>query len=246
MLEVSYGDSDARQEIAEDFISRMQAPPEDDFSAFLGRKTGWLKYAVPCLLFVVALGVLVSYLIPNREPVQDPVLNALTKSQPSEFPPPTIVLPQEENQPSKETVTALKSAVHRSKWKRLQSGSARKLVSKGWNRYMVARYHAASVSFGRAVHRAPGSTKGYYGLALSLFEQGFEQAALRVIRTGLRKKGAKAELWLLAGTIHQWLGDEQNARKMYRRYLKVKPNSAFAKDVRRLLAMDSLPAQFAE
>ncbi len=118
---------------------------------------------------------------------------------------------------------------------------ARTQLRKGWRLYRRGEYRAGGIAFGRAVHANPKHTGGYYGLALCLFEQGKERVALQVLDRGAQKVGTKAGLWVLAGSIYQWLGKERMARLAYRRYLRNNPHGPYARDVRAILARDELP-----
>lgn len=117
-----------------------------------------------------------------------------------------------------------------------------RLLKSAWRKYKKRKYQAAAIDFGRAIHMAPEHTTGYYGLALCLFEQGKEQVALKVLDRGAKKVGPKTGLWVLAGSIYQWMGKERMARLAYQRYLKQSPHGKFARDVRVILARDELPA----
>ncbi|MBN2496525.1 MAG: hypothetical protein JXR96_18165 [Deltaproteobacteria bacterium] len=121
------------------------------------------------------------------------------------------------------------------------SASYRRMLRKGWLRYRAREYRAASIAFGRAVHLDPKRISGYYGLSLSLFEQGLEDAALRTLERGADKVGRKSDLWVLAGSIYQWRGNERLARSAYQRYLDAEPHGAYARDVRFLLSQPRLP-----
>ncbi|NMB74247.1 MAG: tetratricopeptide repeat protein [Myxococcales bacterium] len=116
-----------------------------------------------------------------------------------------------------------------------------RLIARGWKFYQARNFVAASNVFGRAVREQPKKIDGYYGLALALFEQGQDDAACRVLERGARAIGKKSELWLLGGSIYQVLGDEAKAREAYERYLKQNPRGAYAKDIRALLSLESLP-----
>ncbi len=116
-----------------------------------------------------------------------------------------------------------------------------RLIARGWRFYQARNFVAASNVFGRAVREQPKKIDGYYGLALALFEQGQDDAACRVLERGARAIGKKSELLLLGGSIYQVLGDEAKARDAYERYLKENPRGAYAKDIRALLSLESLP-----
>jgi hypothetical protein len=122
------------------------------------------------------------------------------------------------------------------------SPAYRALLRTGWQRYGAGRFDTAAVAFGRAIHLEERQSAGYYGLALALFEQGSEDAALNVLARGAERTGSKSELWLLAGSIYQWKGKERLARAAYTRYLTDHPRGPFARDVRVILAYESLPA----
>jgi len=53
--------------------------------------------------------------------------------------------------------------------------------------------------------------------------------------------GPKAGLWVLAGSIYQWMGKERMARIAYSRYLKNNPHGAYARDVRVIISRKELP-----
>jgi tetratricopeptide (TPR) repeat protein len=117
----------------------------------------------------------------------------------------------------------------------------RRLIARGWKFYQAQNFAAASNVFGRATREEPRKIDGYYGLALALFEQGQDDAACRVLERGARAIGRKSELWLLGGSIYQVLGDEAKAREAYQRYLAANPKGAYAKDIRALLSLETLP-----
>ena len=115
------------------------------------------------------------------------------------------------------------------------------LLRRGWARYHKQSFHTSAVAFGRAVHLAPHRTGGYFGLALSLFEQGAEDGAMQVLERGVKKVGPKADLWILAGSIYQFKGKQRLARMAYQRYLRSNPRGKYARDVRVILAYEDLP-----
>lgn len=117
----------------------------------------------------------------------------------------------------------------------------RLLLKRGWRFYSQGNYQSAAVAFGRAVHSSPRHTGGYYGLSLCLFEQGKEDVALKVLEKGAKLVGPKAGLWVLAGSIYQWMGKERMARIAYGRYLKNNPRGEYARDVRVILSRKELP-----
>jgi len=243
MSEVYEVESLALEEVAESFIERMQAPPGDGIEEVFAPRPNNIRDVLLVLGIGLLLGVLGYKLL--KTPGTTEELVATTPAEAVE-PPKEIRAPVSAVAVAQETVEEPTQAVpaRTSEVMRHGSFSLGKFVTKGWHRYRQARYREASVAFGRAVHWAPKKTKGYYGLAISLFEQGFDEAALGVIESGLRKHGGKAKLMLLAGTIYQWLGNEKKAREMYRGYLKANPRSKFAKDVKRLLSLRHLPSPF--
>ncbi len=123
-------------------------------------------------------------------------------------------------------------------------GLYRRLLVRGWRRLSAGEYRKASVAFSRAIRLKPQHKDAYYGLALALFEQKLEDAALSVITRAQKHAGAGADIWLLAGSAYQFLGHEKMARKMYEQYLKKEPRGKFARDVRIILAYDHLPALY--
>ncbi len=125
--------------------------------------------------------------------------------------------------------------------KKTRNKGLRRLLKRGWNFYSQGKYQSASVVFGRAVHLNPRHTGGYYGLALCLFEQGKENVALKVLEKGSKKVGPKAGLWVLAGSIYQWMGKEKMARLAYARYLRKHPHGEYARDLRVILSRKKLP-----
>ena len=133
------------------------------------------------------------------------------------------------------------SLAHRTAGIDRHSGLYRRLLVRGWKRLSAGKYRKAAVTFSRAVNLKPGLKDAYYGLALALFEQKHENAALSVIRKAQKQARAGAEIWLLAGSAYQFLGHERMARKMYEQYLKKAPRGRFARDVKTILAYKNLP-----
>ncbi len=117
----------------------------------------------------------------------------------------------------------------------------RRLLRRGWRAYDRGDFQAATNAFARAVHSWPARTGGYFGMALSLFEQGAEDGAMQVLERGVKKVGPKAGLWVLAGSIYQFKGKDRLARMAYKRYLHNNPRGRYARDVRVILSYEQLP-----
>lgn len=117
----------------------------------------------------------------------------------------------------------------------------RRLLRRGWRAYDRGNFQAATNAFARAVHSWPDKTGGYFGMALSLFEQGAEDGAMQVLERGVKKVGPKAGLWVLAGSIYQFKGKARLAKMAYQRYLRNNPRGRYARDVRVILSYDRLP-----
>jgi hypothetical protein len=115
------------------------------------------------------------------------------------------------------------------------------MYRRGWRLYRRQKYSEAMSVFEKVVATSPQHTGGYYGLSLCLFEQEKEDLALQVLERGARKVGPKSMLWVLAGSIYQWMGKERMARMAYRRYLRDHPRGPTAKDLRAILARRPLP-----
>lgn len=115
------------------------------------------------------------------------------------------------------------------------------ILRKGWLFYKKGNYPAAAVQFNKAIQYDNHQTGGYYGLAVCLFEQGKEDKAIAVLDEGTQKVGSKDNLWVLAGSIYQWLGKERMARMAYERYLQANPKGFFATDLRAILKHPQLP-----
>ncbi len=232
--------------VAFEFIQRMLAPP-----ARQGLPGAWLlRDATLGLLVGCVLGLAAFGLVGSDSTTTSPPSAVIPPGE-SKSPAPAVKTPAvapRNPAPEEVRLTRLLSA-GLSRRVALPKSSPRSdtyrtLLRNGWRHFRQNRCHLAAVAFGRAVHLKPRQTDGYYGLALSLFEQGNEGAALRILESGAKKTGPKAALWVLAGSIYQWLGKEQAARKMYRRYLERHPDGAFAGDVRALLSRKRLPVLF--
>ena len=117
----------------------------------------------------------------------------------------------------------------------------RRLLRRGWRAYDRGDFATATNAFARAVHSWPDRTGGYFGMALSLFEQGAEDGAMQVLERGVSKVGPKAGLWVLAGSIYQFKGNSRLARMAYERYLRTNPRGRYARDVRVILSYEQLP-----
>lgn len=129
----------------------------------------------------------------------------------------------------------------RSRKARLIRVSSRSLLSRGWHFYRTGDYRKASYFFDRVVHLNPKLFQGHFGLAISLFEQGRDEAALQVLERVSMTRGKDAERMLLMGVIYQCLGNEKMARNAYIKYLRKKPFGTLSRDVRSLLARERLP-----
>ena len=240
------------EEIVEGYLARMAAPAPDE--AFLDRPYWWRKGAGPGLvvgLLVLLVGTVAYLLIGIGRPAEagarpSPSSTAPPPQQQALAPTPDeVAAPHKDESALVEPVvprpkkrgSELKAAPKQSRWNR----EFRRLLRRGWRLYRQGDLKSASIAFGRAVRAGPGHTGGYYGLALCLFEQGEEDAALQVLEWGDEKLGPRADLWVLAGSIYQWMGKEQMARAAYRRYLEKSPHGALARDIRAILAREELP-----
>lgn len=245
-------------QVASQFIQRMLAPGECTDGA--SRLPGWLvKDASLGLLAGLLLGAVAFGMLGHKPPkASSPELSAAVEPPSSKpvAPAPAAAIgedsarsaPASDPAPEEKRLAVLQDDRFSRRFTALRSSTGRNsfraLLRKGWQNFRRRRYQPASVAFGRAVHANPRQTDGYYGLALSLFEQGNDGVALRVLESAERKTGPKAEIWVLAGSIYQWLGRERAARMMYRRYLERSPRGPFAGDVKALLARKHLPKLF--
>jgi hypothetical protein len=243
--------ADCLDEVAEAFIGRMLAPGDSGEELIQCLKRPWWKTGVGAgLACGVAVGLLAFFMIQgsSRLPCPKPVAAsgaALAGVGRPELPPPSVVVAEWSREPAerKDLSRRLRQLKRRAGGRTGGNARAtsRRMLSLGWRRYHAGKYQKASVAFARAVHLNPNATSGYFGLAISLFEQGHDEVALQVLEKGAGKKGGKAGAWVLLGAFYQWLGKESMAREMYRRYLREQPSGAFARDVRSLLARESLP-----
>jgi len=240
-------------QVTEDFLARLRAPdstgPED--ASLL--RPWWLRDLPLALLGGLLLGGVVFAALPAREPERRPVAPVATAPMDT---PPGPVRPVQDTEAAAAGVGAnpidlpgeeqrvrrrLQLLARRSGGIDTYRGPYRRLLRKGWQRLGTGNFRVAAVAFGRAVHLYPDRAAAYYGLALSLFEQGREGAALAVLEQAQKRLGPKSDIWLLAGSAYQFLGREQMARRMYRLYLEKNPRGAYAHDVRLILSYDKLP-----
>ncbi|MBW1811684.1 MAG: tetratricopeptide repeat protein [Deltaproteobacteria bacterium] len=231
--------------VVQGFIDKMLAPPkeEDQLANFL--KTGWWKKDLALGLSLgIVLGLVFYFLIGQRS-------NQTGSRQVNHAA--VITLPAPPRVPSLPEVFSPEA----SRLKKLLNGEFKprlialapskvacpynRLLRKGWRSYRSRNYRLAGNFFGRAVHLNPKRTAAHFGLAISLFEQGQEEQALRILDWAARKTGPKAAVWVLAGSIYQRMGKEEIARMMYQRYLSQYPHGAFARDLRVILAEKRLP-----
>jgi tetratricopeptide (TPR) repeat protein len=258
------------EELVQDFLEHMSAPPQEDASAFLpwrpprGR-LGWGSLLGLCLgaaaylgwsavqapaSFAAPLPALPAVSLPSAAdaapaaPVATEPATGRVRTDPALVQAPgqaEVTLPGE----AAPELVAVRHPGRRRLSAAPEPGMSRAykgLLRQGWTAYGRADWKKASVLFGRAVHLDQRQTAGYYGLALALFEQGAEDAALQVLARGAARVGPKTDLWLLAGSIYQWKGREKAARAAYQRYLVANPRGPHARDVRVILAYPHLPA----
>jgi tetratricopeptide (TPR) repeat protein len=216
--------------LVDDYLDLMKATPRPQRGIqdlLAGR--WWRKGGVAALVcgLVIGLGGYLAVATPGSPPPQAPRAPAVVEVPPQEVSRPA---PQETEIP----VWRKNFFKRNRKYKRL--------LTRGWRHYRRGSYRKASSAFNRAIRMNPRRTQAYYGLAVSLFEQGYEARALRVLRRGAKRAGPKSNLWVLEGVIHQWRGEERSARKLYRRYLKMAPRGTYARDVRVMLARERLSA----
>ncbi len=252
------------EEIIESFLGRMSAPQKDS-DVVLGHGMG-KKWAILGLVIGLCMG-LVFYLIVDTNDsnkvkyvvqtesanvsgsqlslvkktsiIPEQILQKLSDEK--SLPEVTSEHKPEHKSKHRESKVSLVEPKKKRKIKHVHTRVPKKLLRRGWRLYSQGNYQSAAVAFGRAVHSSPRHTGGYYGLALCLFEQGKEDIALRVLEKGSKKVGPKAGLWVLAGSIYQWMGKERMARIAYHRYLKNNPHGAYARDVRVILSRKHLP-----
>ncbi|HOX47354.1 MAG TPA: tetratricopeptide repeat protein [Myxococcota bacterium] len=247
-------------EIVPGLLACMSAPPRDRARAWPCSWRGWCAGG----LAGVVLGCLAYALGPGSSPATGPAPTPARSAAPGLVALPTQVAtavtaePEGPEAPARPEPNSFVPALvpvknldkhagpvrHRvaKALARPLSPAYRTLMKSGWQKYGSGRFDAAAVAFGRAVHLEQRHAAGYYGLALALFEQGQEDAALKVLERGAKRTGSKSELWLLAGSIYQWKGKERPARMAYARYLTDHPRGPYAHDVKVILAYESLPA----
>jgi hypothetical protein len=251
-------ESDQQDDVAQSFVSRMHAPEPEKIPGLL---PWWSKDLGIGIFTGLSLGV-IAFFVFHRSPLEQPTTEkkaptsqaapavdaaapaplAKIESPPlptqdaepiNPLPPPTPAAPEIQK---RDFPPASSSAPPR-----FVRDAYRSLVAKGWKSYKQGNFRAAANTFGRAVHESPHRADGYYGLSLSLFEQGQESVALEVLERGALKSGAGGELWVLAGSIYQWMGKEAMARTAYERYIKENPRGAYVHDVKIILKEKPLP-----
>lgn len=241
------------EELLESYLANMR-PPESEWAE--NQTPTWWRKDIAIGLFVGALMGLLIYQFQNSsEPeikahkpaiaiAELPQANPAMEPEPAEE---TFEAPPPDAGPeavARAAIPSQKKASPRYDEANTRGKHHKKykvLVRKGWQLYGKTSYHAASVAFGRAVHMSPKQNAGYYGLALCMFEQGREDMAMWVLERGLAKVGPKADLWVLAGSIHQWQGRESEARKAYNTYLQHNPKGQYARELKTILARAELP-----
>ncbi len=248
------------EEIVPGLLACMSAPPRDRARAWPGSWRGWCAGG----LVGVALGCLAYAMVPGSSAATGPAPGPARPAAPDLVAPPPQVAtaliagPESFDAPARQAPDSFAPAIVPVKQLGKHAGPVRHRVAKaiarplspgyralmraGWEKYGSGRFDAAAVAFGRAVHLEERHAAGYHGLALAFFEQGQDDAALKVLERGAKRTGAKSELWLLAGSIYQWKGKERPARIAYARYLADHPRGPYAHDVKVILAYESLPA----
>ncbi len=254
-LEFFEGKSQARLrehhlDLTEKIMQRMRAPADGESAGAGGLIPWWVRDVLCASLVGVLLGFLFFSFLSAETPsfpqaTPAPAVMAFEQVQEVETVPILEVQPLvvETRRVAPETIAGATAAGpdQRPAFRINSSRQYRRLLAGGWKLVGKQMYREAAVAFGRAVHLRPQAMGGYYGLALSLFEQGHEPEALSVIERITGKKGGRAELWLLLGTAYQFLGEEKSARGAYQKYLLLSPRGSYARDVKSLLSREKLP-----
>jgi cytochrome c-type biogenesis protein CcmH/NrfG len=128
---------------------------------------------------------------------------------------------------------------------RAEGGASRALEAEGWFRkgegwLRRKRYVDAAEAFGMAAHLDPeaGEYRAYLGYALHLANPRNElvrREALEHIAQGIKLSPEREKPLLFLGRVFKAAGDFGNARKVFRRALKIKPECHDAQVELRLL-----------
>jgi tetratricopeptide (TPR) repeat protein len=240
-------------EVAEGFIQQMlaPAPPPAEEELQAPQTIGlWRRDIVLGVIFGVLIGFVIYLFVSNNSSSTDTQLREPEKLAASA---------SKDSDPDEDKLLSLRSGLKKNSAKKDKIRSQRKpaqiakteqivknkkynrLVNKGWRLYQKGKFLQAARHFGQAINVDSQSTGAFYGLVLSLFENGQEAEAYKLIGRIESKPGPQGSFHLLAGSIYQWRGDQKKARTFYRKYLNKYPRGAFARDVKVLLSRENLP-----
>jgi tetratricopeptide (TPR) repeat protein len=128
-----------------------------------------------------------------------------------------------------------------------EAGASRRLEAEDWFRkgevFLSRRLHAAAVeAFGMAAHLDPGAGeyRAHLGYVLHLSNPRNElvrREALEHIATGIKLSPDREKPLLFLGLVFKAAGEIENARKVFRRALKVRPDCHEAQRELRLLEL---------
>lgn len=243
-------------QVTEDLLNRFRAPDTAGSASLVASLPWWLRDLSLAVVLGLVMGGVFFTIVPrsetaaplpaqaaeqSRHPATPPVTRAKNAAATSVVPSGGSTMPASPAISTSRLRARLRLLARRAAGIGQYRGPYRRLLRKGWRLLGRGRYQEAAVTFGRAVHTYPTRTTGYYGLALSLFEQGHEDAALAVLEQAQKRVGPKSDIWVLAGSAYQFLGREKMARKMYRLYLEKNPRGPYTHDVKIILSYDKLP-----
>ena len=101
--------------------------------------------------------------------------------------------------------------------------------------YEQGKLGAAINVLNKAVEMDGDNAKAHAVLGSAYFDSNETQKALRHLQRAVALNPKNGQALVILGNVHQALGNSDQAKSMYQKYLKLAPNGKFADDVKMIL-----------